>query len=91
MTLYSSVGLMVVTYVGVELVPFVRVEQAFVMAIILGLEDSVFGLIGRLSARRLNLDRPIMLAIMHRLELIRLHLEYQISIISVGLRGTEGS
>ena len=50
----------------------------------------MFGLIGRLSARRLNLDRPIMLAIMHRLELIRLHLEYQIAVLDVSLGGSEG-
>ena len=81
----------VVTCIGVELVPFVRVLQAFIMALVLGLEDIVFVLVSWLSARRLNLDWSIVLAIMHRLELIGLHLEHQFSIIGIGLRGAEGS
>ena len=81
----------VVTCIGVELVPFVRVLQAFIMALVLGLEDIVFVLVSRLSACRLNLDWSIVLAIMHRLELIGLHLEHQFSIIGIGLRGAEGS
>ena len=81
----------VVTCVGIELVPFVRVLQAFVMALVLGLEDIMFVLVSGLSSCRLNLDWSIVLAIMHRFELIGLHLEHQISIISIGLRGAEGS
>ena len=86
----TSVRVAVVGSFGAELVPFVRVSQALVMALVLGFEDIVFVLVGRLSASRLNLDRSIMLAIMHGLELIWLHLEHQVPIISIGLRGTEG-
>ena len=90
-TVHASVGVTVVARVRVELVPFVRVLQALVMALVLGLEDIVFVFVGRLSARRLNLDRSIMLAIMHGLEHIWLHLEHQVSTISIGLRRAEGS
>ena len=94
--------IVVVTAIGMVLHLCVRVMLVTIMALILTDEDVVVliflahgvtlrwsMLVSRLSTNRLDLDWSIVLALMQLLVHIRLHLENQMTIIDVSLRGAE--